>query len=384
MRSRFIRSAIMALCALALSGTAEAQTQSGVSPARLAALAKGVNLSHWFSQRPDKQLYNHKRLEGWITTADFNMLAKAGFTHVRFPIEFEMFFNEQNPSVLNTEYLGDLDHALDAMQSSGLSVIVDFHARKETKQRINEDPAFADKIAQLWTAMAKHMATRDHEHVFFEVMNEPAPAPNSQWWDIQGRLIAAIRAADPDRTIIATGGHAGNLNDLIKHQPYSDKNIIYTFHFYDPAMLTHQGASWRDDPGSKIIGLNYPADEANKEAVARNYPDFRNKIMKFHTNASTLSDHVAEVANWAHSYGVHLYCGEFGVYGKYAPADGRLRWIADVRSILEQNHIDWAMWDYESEFGVAMDDNGHLFDPSGWPDHRQLNPDTLHALGLGR
>lgn len=378
-----VRSVILVLFAFTLPCTAEAQTQAGVPPGRVATLARGVDLNQWFAQLP-KQSYNHKWFQGWLTANDFSMLAKAGFTHVRFPIEFEMFFNEQNPSVLQTEYLGDLDTAINNIRAAGLSVVIDFHARKETKQRINQDPAFVDKVVQLWAAMAKHLAARDHDHVFFEVINEPVAIQNSQWWNIQGQIIAAIRAKDPGRTIIAAGDTSGTLSGLISHQPYSDRNIIYTFHFYDPVFFTHQGASWSSDPAREVVGVTYPADEANKTTLGNNYPSFRNRIMQYNGNARALSDHIAKAVNWANANGVPIYCGDFGVYGKYAPTDSRLRWLTDVRTILEQNHIPWAMWDYTSQFGVAMDSNGRLLESINWPDRRWLNPDTLQALGLSR
>jgi hypothetical protein len=63
---------------------------------------------------------------------------------------------------------------------------------------------------------------------------------------------------------------------------------------------------------------------------------------------------IASAAAWARRRGVALTCNEFGVYRAYAPADARLRWIADVRAALERHRIGWAMWDYAGGFGVAV------------------------------
>ena len=378
-----IRLVVLAFCLFATYSQSTASSQADVPAVRMAALARGVNLNQWFSQVPDALLYDHDRLRNWINADDFSTLAKAGFTHVRFPIDFKLYFDEQNPSVLKTEYLPELDHALDGLQAAGLAAVVDFHARKDIKQRINEDPAFTEAIVQMWTAMARHLAARDHNHVFFEVMNEPVPAPSSPWWEVQGRVIGAIRAVDPDRTIVAAGDRSGMLEGLLNHQPYADRNVIYTFHFYDPILFTHQGASWVSDAGKVVTGMTYPADEANKAAVANSFPGFRDKIMQYQANSDALSTRIARVVDWAHSNNVQIYCGEFGVYGAHAPVDSRQRWLTDVRSILERDHIDWSMWDYTTAFGIAMDDNGHFLGQKDSPAHRLFNPDTLRSLGLG-
>ena len=116
------------LCALALAAVpAKAQ----VPPGRIAALSRGVNLSHWFSQIPHgKGEYTHEWFATYDKPSDLALIAGAGFTHVRFPVEFEMFLDEENPETLRPEFLGDFDAALDHILATGLSVIVDWHARE--------------------------------------------------------------------------------------------------------------------------------------------------------------------------------------------------------------------------------------------------------------
>jgi hypothetical protein len=48
------------------------------------------------------------------------------------------------------------------------------------------------------------------------------------------------------------------------------------------------------------------------------------------------------------------------------------QWLRDMRVALEKNHIGWAMWDYQTNFGVVTKTNGV---PT--PD-----VDVLNALGL--
>jgi hypothetical protein len=63
-------------------------------------------------------------------------------------------------------------------------------------------------------------------------------------------------------------------------------------------------------------------------------------------------------------------CNEFGAFRETADPASRGRWIADVRSALEENHIGWTMWDYRGNFGVVQRT-------------AQIRPDSAIMLVLG-
>lgn len=351
-----------------------APTTDNVPPVRLAALSKGIDLGGWFSQTPDGDRYTHDHFRNWITSDELLALHRSGFTHVRFPVEFEMFFDEQHPSVLNPEFLPDFDHALDEILASGLAVDVDFHAREDTtKKRMCTDDAFVAKLVLLWGAVAHHLAGQDPNRVFLEIMNEPIGCMSlSRWLNIQGRFLAAIRAADPDKTIIVNADYWDSIDELVKMKPLSDRNLVYTFHFYEP-IFTRQGATWAKFE-RPIMGLAYPANAANKIKVANKVTDhdLRARILAYNLNRNEIADKIAVAARWGRLHSVPLYCGEFGAYAKFAPRESRLRWIKDVREILEQDGIGWAMWSYTGGFGIALGDSPP----------RPLDRDLLTALGL--
>ena len=251
-----------------LLAAAVCPSRAEVPPGRLAALSKGVNLSHWFSQIPaNKGAYSHAWFSSYDTPKDFSLIVDAGFTHVRYPVEFEMFLDENNPEVLKPEFLPDFDAALDHILATGLSVIVDWHAREDTKNRLRTDDTLALKAAALWGAMARHLAARSPERVFLETMNEPAGKMSLERWTwVQSGLIRAMRAGAPQHTIIVTSNRWSGVDELAAFSPVEDDNVVYNFHFYEPMAETHQGASWAGPAEKALSGVVYPVDPAGKSA----------------------------------------------------------------------------------------------------------------------
>jgi endoglucanase len=69
-------------------------------------------------------------------------------------------------------------------------------------------------------------------------------------------------------------------------------------------------------------------------------------------DAAKLADRIDAVVAWAATQGVSLLCGELGSYRPVAPAEARGRWLRDVRTILEDRGIPWALWEYKGGFGI--------------------------------
>ena len=42
-------------------------------------------------------------------------------------------------------------------------------------------------------------------------------------------------------------------------EPLPDPNVIYVFHFYEPHIFTHQGATWGAYYWHWLKGLHYPS-----------------------------------------------------------------------------------------------------------------------------
>jgi hypothetical protein len=92
-----------------------------------------------------------------------------------------------------------------------------------------------------------------------------------------------------------------------------------------------------------------------------------------HWDAHHIRAQIDEGAAWARQYNVPLICNEFGAYREHTDADARMRWIHDVRTALEANHIGWTMWDYRGGFGVVYKQDG---EPA------KVDDKVVQALGL--
>jgi hypothetical protein len=305
------------------------------------------------------------------------LIKKIGFDHVRFTLEPAPLFNEwDDPAKLHTEYLRYFDKALDFILANDLAVIVDIHPSDEFKIRLSKDDRRIEAFARFWTSFATHLASRDPERVFLEVLNEPMVDDGYRWFGIQAKLIAAIRAGAPEHTIIASGHRWSGLYELLALQQYSDPNIIYNFHFYEPFAFTHQGATWAGANLSYYKNVPYPS---SREAVTKILDTVQDEPARYNLlrygednwNADRIDREIRVAAEWASKRRVYLTCNEFGAFRRFAlPAD-RAAWIQDLRTTLEKYGIGWTMWDYAGNFGVVNKTNG------------TATPDVLVVKALG-
>jgi endoglucanase len=342
----------------------------GVEQSRLERLTQGINAAHWFAQAE----LTADHFQNRIQPEDIQLIQQIGFRHIRLPLDPTILFNEEQPEQLNSENLPYVDAALDEILAADLAVIVDLHPRSEFKRRLYREEDFVEAVGLFWRSLAQHLSSRDPDQVFLEVMNEPATRNPQDWYAIQERLLAEMRAGAPDHTLIASANLRveddwDTIAALQQITPVEDSNVVYNFHFYQPMSFTHQGADWGEDTWEHFRNVPYPA---NPEAIAAILPEIdnetaRNWLMDYgeeQWNIAKLEESLQQAAEWGRSHQVPVTCNEFGVYRRAAPAEGRGAWLRDVRSLLEQYQIGWAMWEYDSGFGaIRRADGERIPDP---------------------
>ncbi len=350
---------------------------SSVPASRLAHLRHGINLSEWFAQVYDPKGYTKEHFENWTTSADIALIKAAGFDHVRLSVNPQPMMDAANRQNGTAEYFGFLDAAVKMILDAGLAVEIDMHPDSDFKARLAKDDDFIEPFAEYWRTVARHYSSWDPERVFFEILNEPEMRDPYRWYGVESKLAAAIRQGAPAHTILAAGAKWDDDDDMLLLEPLRDPNIIYVFHFYEPHIFTHQGATWGAYYWHWLKGLHYPSSPDNAAQVAATVPEavHRLDVVRYgqdHWDASRVEAEINQAADWAKQRGVPLVCNEFGVYRAFSELQDRASWLKDVRTSLERHNIGWAMWDYSGGFGVVTKKDGKA----------TLDETTVKALGL--
>jgi endoglucanase len=350
---------------------------SSLAYRRAAHLRYGINLSEWFAQVYDPKGYTKEHFETWNTAQDIALIKAMNFDHVRLSINPQPMFHRNQADRIPADYLAYLDAAVKMILDHGLAVILDMHPDSDFKQKLVADDSFVEQFEDFWRGFAHHYSGTNPDLVFFEVLNEPEFRDRYRWEGVQSRLAAAIREGAPVHTIIVAGANWSADNELLFIEPLHDPNIIYNFHFYDPHIFTHQGATWTTNFQHYLADLPYPSTPENVRAAADLIPDAVNRLSVIRYgldrwDRARIDAEFDEVAAWGKRWNVPLTCNEFGVYRKTANPQSRAAWISDVRSSLEKHNIGWTMWDYSGGFAVVIKQNG------------QSHVDQVTVKALGR
>jgi endoglucanase len=378
-----MRNLVLLSAVLLLAFSAVGQSKSSLAQRRAAHLQHGINLSEWFAQVYDPKGYVKEHFEAWTTADDIALVKSMGFDHVRLSINPQPMMRHNLADQLPPEYLGYLDAAVKMILDHGLVVIIDMHPDSDFKGRLVQHDDFVEQFSDFWRAIARHYSNLDPQMVYFEVLNEPEFRDRYRWAGVQAKLTLAIREGAPQHTIIAAGANWSDVEDLVALTPLSDPNVIYNFHFYDPHVFTHQGATWGVNYWHFENKLAYPASMETAEKVAAMEPDPMNRlaVLRYgldHWDAHRIGVEIGQAAEWGKRWNVPLTCNEFGVYRKDSDPQDRARWLHDVRTTLESDGIGWNMWDFGGR------DDGKGFGVVQGPKEGPNTPDevTLQALGL--
>lgn len=388
-RRTFVASIAASAAGFAVSTRARAQLRqpgsaeppaapSGSLSTRLAALSRGINLSHWMWY---PQAHGEQARRAFITEHDLTLLTDAGFTHVRLPFEPDWLW-DADTHALNAAPFAEYTDAITRCHRSDLAVIIDAHWSRTPWIKPGE-PAHDARMGELermWIALAAHARQLDSERTFLEIVNEPHDITPAAWAESQTRIARAIRDAAPDHTIIATGASWGSIDGLLELEPLDDANIVYSFHFYEPHNFTHQGASWGFPPWKDMKDVRWPAPRAELERIADTFPQSSRDALRWSARDGTtdpwtpeaLDARIERVHQWSLTHKRPIYCGEFGAHRPTAPRDARLAWTRALATSLNNRSIGWAMWDYVGGFAIA----------DGEPGARTLDTDLCAALGL--
>ncbi|MEP9397875.1 cellulase family glycosylhydrolase [Mesorhizobium sp. KR2-14] len=410
-----LRAMLVALALMAATGMA-AQAASF-------SMKRGMNLDIWTTW-PDESLWGDERVilpfPEWRKTegaADLKLLKETGFDFVRMPVDPSPFLSDRTLPLREKLFASVLE-SVRMVNAAGLKVVVDMHlvpagsSRAIGMDEVMSDPKLFDAYVELVRQMARLLAKEDPALVAFEPMNEPVidcKAGRTRLWpDRLQRLFAAARASAPSLTIVLSGGCYASAEALAKVDPKKvpDDNVIWTFHSYEPFLLTHQGATWAGDFIRYVTGLPFPLHGAQpaelratlariRKTIKAEAPWTRRAGMLAYLDEQVATMNTPKkleklmeapfraVEKWARTHGVkpeNIFLGEFGMirqeYGNpyVMPADDRAAYVRDMIGRAERRGFAWAIWGYGGAFGVVDEFDG-----------RRAEPAVLEVVkGLGR
>ncbi len=257
----------------------------------------------------------------------FTIIKNAGFTAVRIPIRWSAHAGVIAPYTINPVFMNRVKWAINNSLVNGLAVIVNMHHYEE----MFSDPQIEKtRFLALWGQISEELSGYDGS-VIFEILNEPNGNLTPELWNtLLAEAVAVIRMKNPKRTIMIGTAEWGGVSAINRLQlPAGEKNIIVTFHYYEPFRFTHQGAEWVENSNA-WLGTQWGGSEAELAVIES---DFR------------------KVSDWAKSQGVPVFLGEFGAYYK-AYIDSRVRWTSVVRSISQKYNFSWGYWEFCAGFGI--------------------------------
>ncbi len=284
-------------------------------------LGRGVNLGNSL-EAPSEGAWGLTLKEEY-----FEAIAKAGFRHVRLPVKWSAHASDEAPYTIDPTFLARVDWAVDQALKRELKLVLNIHHF----DGMDANPQASEaKLLAIWKQLGEHYSERP-KGLYFELLNEPHDKLTDDRWNATiPSLLRIVRTSNPTRPVIIGGGNWNNFRNLAKlNLPSDDRNLIATFHYYEPFEFTHQGAEWAKG-SEKWLGMTWtPTDEQRKK----------------------LTDDFATVAAWARSHDRPVYLGEFGCYSKSDRAS-RLAWTRGVADEAAKHGYSMAYWEFGSGFGV--------------------------------
>ena len=220
-------------------------------------------------------------------------------------------------------------------------------------------------FVELWRQIQGELKQYPNNLLAYELLNEPTAPTAADWNQLAAKALAAIRMEELDRKVVIGSNLWNNVTQVpLIEVPANDKNIILTFHFYNPHLLTHYQASWQSLLAHITAPVQYPGptisdtdfqllSEASQKAINNEGRTFDKAKIKSLIN---------QAVTRAQALGLQVWCGEFGCYNR-TPRQSRLRWIEDVAQVCREYGVGHCLWNFQGGFGFVAPGQSKVDDP---------------------
>ena len=255
-----------------------------------------------------------------------------------------------------------IEELLEAAERNGFRLIVALEPEPAgDKAEYWHNDRLKASIRDVWVQLAARFRS-SAAIAGYDLINEPVPTnartpaeANRVWVPFAETLIRAIRSVDPDRAIVfepAPWGFPAGFGSL---QPLPFPNIVYSFHFYHPHQLTHQGIV------GYPLGPSYPSRDWHR---------------------ARLSAELEPVRKFAARHGAAIYVGEFSCI-RWAPGLSAARYVEDLVELFAAEGWSWTYhawrtyhgWDAEISSDVPRE-----LTPLAAKTHRRADAPVIAVL----
>jgi len=368
MKNIFLLTAVILL--VSCNSVKKIEEQAPAKPAlKSAPFSKGVNFSGWFETNAAGAVLFTR-----YTEQDFIDVKSLGADVIRLPVKMHSMTSGDPDYKLDPLLLEFLDAAVNWAEKHEIYLIIDNHSFDPV---LATSPDIHRILLPVWRQIAERYRNRS-DYIVYEILNEPHGISDALWGSIQERAIAEIRKVDQKHAIIVGGTEYNSLSKLAAVPKYQYENIIYTFHFYDPYLFTHQGATWGGPPLlTNLANLPFPGDLKKMPRIPLDLrgtwieSSLQNRYL-YDASYAALGKTLDKAVAFSLERDVPVFCGEFGVFMRNSKNEDRIRWYEFVSKALDERNISRTSWDYYGGFGIFNADNGSF--------NYDLNVDIVRAL----
>lgn len=241
----------------------------------------------------------------------------------------------------------------------GVNVCLDLHTApggcdEETVMRAFYVREFQDAFVETWAKLAARY--KDEPVVWaYDLMNEPiqprkaSGADSVTWHDLATRAARRIREIDPATPIIVEPSEWGSAASFAGFEPIDVPNVIYSFHNYEPMVMTHQGVNGRP------LGPVYPGE-----------------IDGVRWDKEKIRESLQPVVEFQKRWNVPIFVGEFGAI-RWAPEESAYRFMKDSIEIYEEYGWNWTYHAFREWTGWSVEHSTDRLDlrPASEPTKRE-------------
>lgn len=262
-----------------------------------------------------------------------------------------LFVNTDNYEKIDYVDMCHLKNVLDLCYQNGMPVVLTFLSLPGSRWRQNnnnvndlkiwQDKKYQEQAAQFWEDLVKEL--KGHPAIVgYNILNEPHPEKlysnnfeanviddekiQQQLFEFYQLTIQKIRTIDPDIAIVIdASGHADPccFANLI---PLNDKNILYSFHMYEPFSYTCHALNRGQ--------YTYPNESWNREYLKQLMLNVIEFQKKYEISSS------------------RILVGEFGC-NRFSK--GINNYFADLIALFNANSWHWAFYAYQEDTWDGMD-----------------------------